>query len=198
MTETLSIVYRPQRELLPYARNAVLHDDAQLAQIVASIQEFGWTNPILIDENGEVIAGHGRILAAEILAWEKVPTITLTGLSDTQKRAYRLADNRLPRNAAWNTELLTQEMTALLGDGFELGALGFSEQEQEGLLGAPVEFEKEKGQSGVNLNYIVFNRKRIPMSDDESGGLMDKFNEFVAENGSHFGFVAWLLGDRDA
>lgn len=134
MTENLSIVYRPQRDLLPYARNAVHHDAAQVAQIVASIQEFGWTNPILIDESGEIIAGHGRVLAAESIGFDPVPTITLAGLTDAQKRAYRIADNRLPRGAGWNDELLALELAELQSAGFDLALTGFDKSELDNLL----------------------------------------------------------------
>lgn len=94
MTEKLKIVYRPLKDLTPYAHNARTHDDRQVLQLVASIEEFGWTNPILIDDNGEIIAGHGRVLAAEQMGVTSIPTITLSGLTDTQKTAYRIADNR--------------------------------------------------------------------------------------------------------
>ncbi|URO00943.1 ParB/Srx family N-terminal domain-containing protein [Leclercia adecarboxylata] len=134
MTDKLKIMYRARRELLPYARNAMLHDDAQVAQLVDSIKEFGWTNPILIDEAGEIIAGHGRVLAAEQLGIDPVPTITLSGLSDSQKRAYRLADNRLPRNAQWDEKLLSLEIVALSELDFDIEKIGFSEAEISKLL----------------------------------------------------------------
>ncbi|HDR2706217.1 TPA: ParB N-terminal domain-containing protein [Enterobacter mori] len=107
MNDRLKIVYRPLKELTPYARNARTHSGEQVAQLVASIEEFGWTNPVLIDENGEIIAGHGRVLAAEAIDIVSVPTIKLMGLTEKQKRAYRLADNRLPLNAGWDTHLKT-------------------------------------------------------------------------------------------
>lgn len=141
MTENLSIVYRPIRDLLPYARNAVFHDDAQVAQIVASIEAFGWTNPILIDEDGEIIAGHGRALAAEQINFDPVPTITLAGLTDEQKRAYRIADNRLPRGAGWNDDLLALELADLQGNGFDLSLTGFDAGEINNLLSDPAGLE---------------------------------------------------------
>lgn len=134
MTQKLKIIYRPRRELLPYARNAMLHDSAQVAQLVASIEEFGWTSPVLIDESGEIIAGHGRVLAAEQMGFDPIPTITLSGLSDAQKRAYRLADNRLPRKAAWDENLLSLEVLELKELDFDIDKIGFTEAELSKLL----------------------------------------------------------------
>ncbi len=134
MTEKLKVVYRSLQDLLPYARNAMLHSDLQVAQLVDSIQEFGWTNPILIDEFEEIIAGHGRALAADALGMATVPTITLKGLSEAQKRAYRLADNQLPRNAQWNEKLLSLEIMELKELDFEIDKIGFSEAELSKLL----------------------------------------------------------------
>lgn len=134
MTEKLKVVYRALQDLLPYARNAMLHSDMQVAQLVGSIQEFGWTNPILIDESGEIIAGHGRALAADALGMATVPTITLRGLNEAQKRAYRLADNQLPRNAQWNEKLLSLEIMELKELDFEIDKIGFSEAELSKLL----------------------------------------------------------------
>lgn len=135
MIEKLKIVYRPLKDLTPYARNARTHDDRQVLQLVASIEEFGWTNPILIDERGEVIAGHGRVLAAEQMGIASVPTITLSGLTDAQKAAYRIADNRLPLNAGWNGDLLKLEIEALQDVEFDVGLLGFSDLELGDILG---------------------------------------------------------------
>lgn len=135
MTEKLKIVYRPLKDLTPYASNARTHDDRQVLQLVASIEEFGWTNPILIDEHGEIVAGHGRVLAAEQIGIASVPTITLSGLSDAQKAAYRIADNRLPLNAGWNGELLKLEIEALQDVEFDVGLLGFSDLELGDILG---------------------------------------------------------------
>ncbi|EKT1335046.1 ParB N-terminal domain-containing protein [Salmonella enterica subsp. enterica] len=149
MIEKLNIVYRPTIDLTHYAKNVIIHDVPNVASIVSSILEFGWTNPILIDESGEIIAGHGRVLAADELDLELVPTITLTGLSDAQKRAYRLADNKLPRNSGWNDELLSFELSRLIDDGFDLGLAGFNQSEIDNLLSDPnmpdVEIESRKG-----------------------------------------------------
>src|SRR5918993_1596257 len=100
--DDLAIAWRPLGELIPYARNPRTHSDAQVAQIAASIREFGWTNPVLIDGDNGILAGHGRVLAARKLGLETVPVIELAGLSDAERRAYILADNKLALNAGWD------------------------------------------------------------------------------------------------
>jgi DNA modification methylase len=120
--------------LIPYARNARTHSDAQVAQIAASITEFGWTNPILTDGVKGVIAGHGRLLAARKLGHNEVPIIELSHLTDTQKRAYIIADNKLSLNAGWDDEVLSVEMEELDDEGFDLTLTGFGDEELEGLL----------------------------------------------------------------
>ena len=123
--------------LIPYARNSRTHSDAQVAQIAASIKEFGFTNPVLIDETGSIIAGHGRVMAARKLAITDVPSIRLTHLTEAQKKAYVIADNKLALNAGWDDEMLAVELTDLKDMGFDLDLTGFSTDEIEALL-APV------------------------------------------------------------
>ena len=118
-------VRRKVAELVPYARNSRTHSDAQVAQIAASIREWGWTNPVLIDEAGGIIAGHGRVLAARKLKIEDVPCIVATGWSEAQKRAYVLADNQLAMNAGWDMDLLKVEIGELKTEGFDIGLMGF-------------------------------------------------------------------------
>lgn len=128
------MVSRPISDLIPFARNSRTHSDAQIAQIAASIREFGWTNPLLIDEAGGIIAGHGRLLAARKLGLVDVPCIVLDGLTDAQKRALVIADNKLALNAGWDAELLSSEIAGLGEDGFDLSLLGFNEDELAALL----------------------------------------------------------------
>ena len=113
--------------LIPYARNARTHSDEQVAQLAASIKEWGWTTPVLVDEDGEIIAGHGRVMAARKLGIEEVPTMTATGWSKAQKQAYVLADNQLPQNAGWDMDLLSVEMKDLDTEGFDLSLIGFGD-----------------------------------------------------------------------
>ena len=121
-------------KLIPFARNSRTHSDKQVAEIAASIKEFGWTNPILVDGDKGIIAGHGRLLAARKLNMDTVPVIELAHLTETQKRAYVIADNKLALNADWDDQLLTIELNDLLADGFALELLGFDKDELAKLL----------------------------------------------------------------
>src|SRR4051794_35258128 len=125
----LVVQYRAPEDLIPFAKNARTHSDAQVAQIAASIREFGWTNPILVDAGNGIIAGHGRLLAARKLGMLSVPVIVLTGLTEAQKRALVIADNKLALNAGWNDDLLGFELAELESLGFDLSLTGFSELE---------------------------------------------------------------------
>ena len=129
----------PTADLIPYARNTRTHSPEQVAQIAGSIREFGFTNPVLIDGENGIIAGHGRIMAAGKLGLAKVPCIRLAHLTETQKRAYIIADNKLALNAGWDEEMLGLELAELREADFNLGLMGFSEDE----MGA---FDVEEGE----------------------------------------------------
>jgi ParB-like chromosome segregation protein Spo0J len=124
---------RPIAGLLPSARNARTHSPEQIAQIAASITRWGWTTPVLIDEAGGIIAGHGRVLAAAQLGLVDVPTVTARGWAETEKRAYLLADNKLALNAGWDPELLRLELGELRGLDFDLGLIGFEDEWEQSL-----------------------------------------------------------------
>jgi len=130
----VKITQKKVTELIPYVKNSRTHSDEQVAQIAASIKEFGWTNPILVDGSNGIIAGHGRLMAARKLGFKEVPTIELADLTETQKKAYIIADNRLALNAGWDNEMLTIELNDLLADGFALDILGFDSKELNALL----------------------------------------------------------------
>ena len=130
----MKITTKKVDSLIPYVKNSRTHSDAQVAQIAASIKEFGWTNPILVDGDNGIIAGHGRLLAARKLGFKEVPAIELKDLTETQKKAYIIADNRLALNAGWDNEMLTIELNDLLADGFALDILGFDPKEIAALL----------------------------------------------------------------
>jgi ParB-like chromosome segregation protein Spo0J len=130
----LAIEYRPIDNLIPYARNARTHSEQHVAQIAASIKEFGWTNPVLVDGANGLIAGHGRVLAARELGMTEVPCVELAGLSAAQRRAYILADNKLALNAGWDDTLLSLELGDLKDAGFDLGLVGFSDGELTHIL----------------------------------------------------------------
>ena len=128
-TTKLAIKYKPIGDLVPYARNSRTHSDAQVAQIAASIKEFGWTNPVLLDGENGIIAGHGRVMAAQKLGEKQVPTIELGHLDEHQKRAYIIADNKLALNAGWDDEILALEIDDLKDAGYDLELTGFTEEE---------------------------------------------------------------------
>ena len=128
------IEHWPIDRLRPYARNAKTHDADQVARIAASMVEFGWTMPVLVGANGELIAGHGRILAATHLGLTDAPVIVLGHLTEAQRRAYRIADNKLTEMGGWDEALLMQELQALLAEDFDLGLIGIPEDELDALL----------------------------------------------------------------
>jgi hypothetical protein len=119
----------PIDRLVPYAKNSRTHSDAQVAQIAASIKEWGFTTAVLVDEDGGIIAGHGRLMAARKLGMAEVPVMVAAGWSDAQKRAYVIADNKLAMNAGWDEQMLALELTELQGLGFGMELIGFSKDE---------------------------------------------------------------------
>ncbi|MFN3628585.1 MAG: site-specific DNA-methyltransferase [Casimicrobiaceae bacterium] len=140
----LQVEYRPVQTLIPYARNPRTHADSQIAKIAASIVEFGFTNPILVDGDNGIIAGHGRLAAARRLGLEQVPVIELAHLTPAQKRALVLADNRLALDAGWDEALLAPELAELSDAGYDLTLTGFEEAEIDALLAeATVDAEQE-------------------------------------------------------
>ena len=148
----------PLERLQPYAKNAKLHGEDQVAKIAASIAEFGWTVPVLVGEDGEVIAGHGRILAAQKLGLSEAPVIVLGHLTEDQRRAYRIADNRLAESG-WDDALLSAELKDLLADEFDLSLIGFSDGELDKLLAAVPDEDGEEGGGSVTARY---RRSRSP------------------------------------
>lgn len=159
-------------QLIPFARNSRTHSDAQVAQIAASIREFGFTNPVLIDEGNGIIVGHGRVLAARKLALTEVPCIRLAHLTETQKRAYVIADNKLALNAGWDDEMLRIELADLKAQDFNLDLTGFAADEI------------------VELNNI----EREPTGADADAQI-DKADELRAKWGVEPGQL-WQLGEH--
>jgi DNA modification methylase len=157
----LKIVQKPVDKLIPYVNNSRTHSDEQIAQIASSIKEFGWTNPILVDGENGIIAGHGRLMAARKLGYKEVPTIELKDLTETQRKAYIIADNRLALNAGWDNEMLTIELNDLLADGFALEMLGFDPKE----LGALLEPEVVEGLTDEDAVPDIPDEPKTKMGD---------------------------------
>lgn len=142
----------PVSDLIPYQKNARTHSEAQIAQIAASIKEFGFTNPVLLDGNNGIIAGHGRVLAAQKLGILTVPCIELAHLTPTQKQAYILADNKIALNAGWDDELLALELGELDKMGFNLELTGFNLLEMANIFDNRVISEPESSAKEINID----------------------------------------------
>jgi len=150
MTQTLNVEYRKVETLIPFARNPRTHSDAQVAKLAASIVEFGWTNPVLVDGSNGIIAGHGRLAAARKLGLSEVPVIELGHLTQAQKRAYVIADNRLALDAGWDEEMLAAELAELSEAGYDLDLTGFDADELADIMsGEETITEGEADEDGV-------------------------------------------------
>ena len=165
----LQVVTWPVEKLIPYARNARTHSAEQVAQVAASIAEFGWTNPILAGADGIVIAGHARLLAARKLGMTEVPVIVLDHLTESQRRALVLADNRLALNAGWDEEMLRVEMAALEEDGFNLELVGFTDDEIETICFATPKKSTPATPTMMRCRRLRRPQSRFPATSGSSG-----------------------------
>lgn len=176
-------LWEPSR-LVPYLNNARTHSDAQVDKIMASMQEFGFTNPVLVDSKDGIIAGHGRLMAATRLGLPRVPVIVLDHLSDAQRRAYILADNRLALDAGWDEAMLADELAALADDGFDLALTGFTEAEIDDLLeGGEEEGDGEGGEGEGEGKGSLADRFMIPpftVFNAREGWWQDRKREWLA------------------
>lgn len=168
--DQLKIEYLARAEILP-TRNARTHSEAQVTQIAASIKEFGFVNPILIDEHNTIIAGHGRHAAAVKLALERVPVIRLNNLSKAQQRALVIADNKIAMNAGWDFKLLAVEMEDLIAEDFDIKMLGFDNKEIADIIGSPDDPEV----NDVNVNDK--NRHLLMIEFENERALQIVFDE---------------------
>jgi hypothetical protein len=189
-----SVERRRIDELIPYARNARTHSPTQVAQLAASIKEWGWTIPVLVDETGGIIAGHGRILAARQLGIDEIPVMVAGGWTDAQKRAYVIADNKLAMNAGWDEEILALEVAGLVDLSFDPTIAGFTDREISKMIGGGVAIGGDGDESrGVVGDLMSFADYRIQISDDELAILNGLVDRFLEENGGNpAGFAAWL------
>jgi ParB-like chromosome segregation protein Spo0J len=174
----------PVGRLQPYAKNARTHSDEQVDQIAASIREFGFTNPILVDSKDGIIAGHGRLMASKRLNLPEVPVIVLDHLTDEQRRAYILADNKLALNAGWDNELLAEELLQLQAEGFDIALAGFTDDELEDLLPDVIEATPDGDEDAVPEvpaepvtkpgDVWVLGKHRLMCGDSTSVDAVDK------------------------
>lgn len=166
MTE-LNIQSRGVSDLIPYAANSRTHSDAQVAQIAASIKEFGWTNPILVDGDDSIIAGHGRLLAARKLGMKEVPVIVLDHLTKAQQRALVIADNQLALNAGWDMDMLKAEIEDLKLDDFDISLLGFSDSDLSEIFDDLSKESDKDNPYTTNIKTPVYEPKGEKPSVDE-------------------------------
>lgn len=184
----MEIINKKVDELIPYVNNARTHSKEQVNQICASINEYGFTNPILIDEKGMIIAGHGRLMASKQLGLEQVPCIELKGLTEAQKKAYIIADNKMALNAGWDEELLKLELENLKELDFDLDLTGFDTSELDAILDSELE-EQETGKV-VELCCAI--------GDDTIDGkpyreIVEIAREYINKVGGFEKFAEWGL-----
>jgi len=190
----LKITYKKTDNLIPYVSNSRTHSESQVEQIASSILEYGFTNPILLDDESGVIAGHGRLLAAKYLTMDEVPTITLTGLTEVQKKSYVIADNKIALNAGWNDDLLKAELEFLGDEDFDLELLGwdvlpnFEEEidysilDDEPTVGSSVTQEVEDMSTSVKKAIMI---EFDPEHYDDARALADWFRK----QGAYLGYM---------
>ena len=190
----LKVTYKKTDELIPYISNSRTHSEAQIDQIASSVVEYGFTNPILIDQDQGLIAGHGRLLAAKSLEMDEVPTITLEGLTEVQKKSYVIADNKIAMNAGWNDDLLKTELEFLSDEDFDLEILGwdvlpnfeeeidYSVLDDEPTLGGSVTQEVQDMSNSVKKAIMI---EFDPEHYDDARALADWFRN----QGAYLGYM---------
>ncbi len=188
-------------DVKPDKANPRTHSATQVKKLADAIQRFGFTNPILIDEAGQIIAGHGRLAAAKVLGMQAVPVITVAGLTDAERKALLLADNRLAEDAGWSEDLLTDMLKDIQAEGIDLAATGFDESQLDKLLGTgdleDLGADEGEGKSGINAIYLVVDKEKIPISETEKAALLQRLEAHIEHYGSPFGFVDSILGNGE-
>lgn len=192
----MQIKYGDPLDLIPYSNNPRVNDYA-VKKVLESIKEFGFKNPILVDENMEIIAGHTRREASILLGLQEVPYIIATDLTPEQIKAYRLADNKLSELAVWDTELLREELFTLQEADFSLEVMGFTEFDLTSLFNEEPEPEPEiediiPKEEKTTLPMLRFGSNSVRITPDELTTLSNRYNEYIEENPEK-GFVYWLL-----
>lgn len=168
--------------LIPYDKNAREHSDAQVKQIAASIIEFGFLNPILVDSNDGIVAGHGRLSAAKELALDVVPVVVLDHLTENQKKAYILVDNKLAENASWNEELLAEEIIKLNLQDFDLNILGWTDEEIKALNENGWDSDIESVEKNEENLDGIQGKIVVKLEPDFKDQVVDAINKFAEEN----------------
>jgi ParB-like chromosome segregation protein Spo0J len=190
------IEHWPLARLQPYAKNAKAHGADQVAKIAASMAEFGWTVPCLVGEDGELIAGHGRVLAAAQLGLTEAPVIVLGHLTQAQRRAYRIADNKLTELGTWDEALLSAELNDLLAEEFDLSLVGFSDGELDKLLAFVPEGEGEDGGGGCVPPVTIPEPPRNPASRTGDLWILGDHRLLCGDSTSHADVRRLMNGER--
>lgn len=180
---TLTIQYKSVDKLIPYVNNSRTHSPEQIKQVASSIREFGFTNPILIDADGGIIAGHGRLQAAQLLGLKEVPTIQLKDLTESQKKAYIIADNKLALNAGWDEELLKLELQSL--DDKDWGLTGFNPDELNVLMNgweSDIDVKEKHGDNLDGINSLI----RIQVEPEEEAMAKEVITNALESSGVNY------------
>ena len=183
----------------PYERNP-RNNQAAVTKVAASLSEFGWQQPIVVDAEMVIIAGHTRYLAAKLLGMDKVPVLVATTLSPDQARAYRIMDNRSNQDATWNEDLLKIELNELELAGMSLALTGFNDDELRALLdaegGIDIAPEEDEAGSGTDKLVLSFGRNKVAINEDELASLEELLSRYVEINSLPHGFGRWLAEGR--
>lgn len=192
-TERLEIISIDK--LIPYANNARTHSDEQIKKIQSSLREFGFVNPVLIDKDYGIIAGHGRVEAAKREGMTEVPCVWVEHLTEAQKKAYILADNKLAEIAGWDMELLKVEIEGLQELDFNVDLLGFGNIVMEDILDGDLEPIDDLGNGDVAPieHSLSIDKTKIVLTEDEYKQIMQRLDSYIDDNGVSFGFVGWML-----
>ncbi|MBR1710612.1 MAG: ParB N-terminal domain-containing protein [Clostridia bacterium] len=180
-------------ELIPYKRNAKQHSDEQILRLMESIKEFGFISPVLIDEKNRIIAGHGRIEAAKRLGITEVPCVYIEGLTEAQRKAYILADNRLTELGEWDMDLVSEELKLLDEEGFDVELTGFDITFDDDELDDNGEKGEGHGEGDEETHSLIIDSMVIELSASEYHSLMDVLHEYVETYGTTDGFVDKLI-----
>lgn len=201
----MKVEFAPIATIKPYDRNARIHSDGQIQQLCDSITEFGFTNPILVDETGTILGGHGRLTAALKMGLTQVPVIRILHLTADQKRAYVIADNKLGLNSRWDEALLSEELATLAVSDFSLEVTGFDYRElgamnlfggsgEEDVIG--IGADAGKSRPGRSSDLINFGSYKMQMSPQELEGMIACVKKYESIYGLHQGFIGWLTSGK--
>lgn len=186
---------------LPYARNprSKKTEAAAIEKVAASLKEFGWQQPLVVDREGVLVAGHTRLAAAKKLGWKEVPVVVADELTPEQVKAYRIADNRTQEEAEWNRELLASELEGLQLAEFPISSSAFDQDEVAGLLAGRGELLEPRGDAAARVTKLAKQRRalswgriNVPMTPEEQEMLNEAYDRYLSEHESEEGFAAWL------